>query len=283
VYLSGWGEPLLNPRFFDMLRMAKEADCSAGFTTNGALLDTAFAETIINLRTDVVSVSFAGASAKKHESIRVGSDFKQLVHNVCTLGRMKRGTRSEKPQILILFMMTRENMDELPTIINLATHVKADGLVATNLDYTPLPFHYELKAFSASRDRETYDRYVQEAREMAENVGIYFHVFPIEAKVTPVCTENPLKNLYISEDGSVFPCVYAGLPLDKIPRVFCGERGIVPRISFGNINNEDLFGIWNKPDYVSFRRRFEQRVKSEARTSDDLPDICRTCHKAFGV
>ena len=39
VHLQGWGEPLLHPRLFDMIALAKEAGCRAGLTTNGMRLD----------------------------------------------------------------------------------------------------------------------------------------------------------------------------------------------------------------------------------------------------
>jgi MoaA/NifB/PqqE/SkfB family radical SAM enzyme len=38
VDLSGWGEPLLHKRIYDMVKMAKEKKCFVGFTTNGTLL-----------------------------------------------------------------------------------------------------------------------------------------------------------------------------------------------------------------------------------------------------
>jgi len=36
IYLQGMGrEPLLHARIFDLIRMVKNAECRAGFTTNG--------------------------------------------------------------------------------------------------------------------------------------------------------------------------------------------------------------------------------------------------------
>ena len=66
VYLSGWGEPLLNPHFPEMVRLAKEAGCTVGFTTNGARLDDETMGQIIDDRVDLVSLSLAGATAPTH-------------------------------------------------------------------------------------------------------------------------------------------------------------------------------------------------------------------------
>ena len=38
VFLQGWGEPFLHPQFFDLLRIAKQAGCMVGTTTNASLL-----------------------------------------------------------------------------------------------------------------------------------------------------------------------------------------------------------------------------------------------------
>src|SRR5512134_3536072 len=35
VHLQGWGEPLLHPRLFEMIALAKRAGCRVGLTTNG--------------------------------------------------------------------------------------------------------------------------------------------------------------------------------------------------------------------------------------------------------
>lgn len=38
VFLQGWGEPLLHPRFWDMVHRVKRAGCWVGFTTNAMAL-----------------------------------------------------------------------------------------------------------------------------------------------------------------------------------------------------------------------------------------------------
>ena len=47
VYLQGWGEPLLHPRFWDMFRLAKEKAGHVGFTSNGILLNGKQAQRLV--------------------------------------------------------------------------------------------------------------------------------------------------------------------------------------------------------------------------------------------
>lgn len=281
VYLSGWGEPLLNSFFFDMIQDAKTAGCSVGFTTNGALLDNAVMRKIIDLQTDLVSISLAGAKAETHESLRVGSSFEQLISNIRSIVNLKETLRSNKPQILLLFMMTNKSLDELPLSIEFAAKVGADGVVATNLDYVAVPLHDELRAFSCDKPDEEFVEFVWKAEELARDRCILFHAFPLEIKPVPMCSEDPLNSLYISEDGCVSPCVYLTPPIQEIPRIFCGKKIIVPRISFGNIREKNLFDIWNSYEYVSFRKKWLKSASCES--VDHLPNICRTCYKAYGI
>jgi len=284
IHLSGWGEPLLNPYFLVMVEIAKRAGCSVGFTTNGALLHDAMIKKIIDLQTDLVSVSLAGVTAETHESKRVGSRLKQLTRNLHSIADLKRTFRTDKPHVLIQFMMTSENMHELPMSVELAAEVEADSVVATNLDYTPLPFHEELRAFSSGKADETFTRRVRETGELARNKNISFHAFPLEMKLVPVCSENPLNNFYVSEDGLVSPCVYLAPPIQEIPRIFCGENNVIPRTSFGNINEQRLFEIWSNSEYVFFRKKYEQRLRGILyRSVNYLPQVCKTCYKAYGV
>ena len=281
VYLSGWGEPLLNPHFEEMLRIAKEAGCAVGFTTNGAHLYGDIVKTLVSLQVDLVSVSIAGASAASHESKRTGSDFHGIIEKLTLLDSIKKIKGSENPRVILLFMMLKDNFDELPRAVELAAKVGAEGIVATNLDYVGHPLQDELKGFSCGNTLADQPTEVREAREIAEKLGVNFNASPLKVEPAKNCSEDPLNNLYISERGEVSPCVYLNPPLGQIHRIFCGEKTVIPRLSYGNINERSLLDIWGSEDYVSFRRHFENRLKGQE--SSPLPDPCRTCYKAYGV
>ena len=181
-------------------------------------------------------------------------------------------------------MMTQKNMHELSRSIEFATEVGADGVIATNLDYVALPFHDELKAFSCTKANTEFIEIVNKAKNLAKLNDVFLHTFPLEMNLVPVCSEDPLNNVYISEDGNVSPCVYLNPPLREIPRIFCNETHTIPRISFGNINEQTLFDVWNTPEYISFRSNYAQRLNDpSAKVVDTLPTVCRTCYKAHGI
>jgi len=280
VYLSGWGEPLLNPHFPEMVRLAKEAGCTAGFTTNGARLDDGTMGQLIDDRVDLVSLSLAGATAPTHDSRRTGSRFNEVVEKLERLQALKKRRRSESPRVLLLFMMFRDNLGELPEAVRLAERVGAGGVVATNLDYVGHASMDDLKAFTCQDPAEPPRGRVAEAMELAERLGVEFTAFPLGLGRVRLCSEDPLNNLYVSEDGEVSPCVYLSPPMPEVPRIFCGEETVVPRTSFGNINERSLPEIWESEGYSSFRSRLKKLAKGESLL---LPEECRTCYKAYGL
>jgi MoaA/NifB/PqqE/SkfB family radical SAM enzyme len=281
VYLSGWGEPLLNPHFREMLEIAKEAGCSVGFTTNGAKLDVDIMETLVNLQIDLVSLSIAGSTVGSHESKRVGSDFHEITEKLTLFDSIKDKIGSDNPRVILLFMIFKDNLDELPGAVELAARVGAGGIVATNLDYVGRPIQDELKAFSCEDTPAIQSAMVREAMETAEELGVYFNAFPLKMEQVKICSEDPLNNIYISERGEVSPCVYLNPPLSLIPRIFCGEKTAIPALSYGNINENSLLDIWESEGYTTFRMSYEDRLKRQE--TSPIPDVCRTCYKAYGV
>ncbi len=280
VYLSGWGEPLLNPHFPEMVRLAKEAGCTAGFTTNGARLDDETIGQLIDDRVDLVSLSLAGATAPTHDSRRTGSRFNEVVEKLERLQELKKRRRSESPRVLLLFMMFKDNLGELPEAVRLAERVGAGGVVATNLDYVGHAAMDDLRAFACGDAPEGLGDEIDDAMELAERLGVEFTAFPLGLGRARLCSEDPLNNLYVSEDGEVSPCVYLNPPMSEVPRIFCGEETVVPRTSFGNINERSLPEIWEGEEYSSFRSQLKKLAEGE---SPLLPEECRTCYKAYGL
>ncbi len=300
VHLQGWGEPLLHPRLFDMIARAKAAGCRAGLTTNGMKLDRDTGRRLLDLNLDLIAVSIAGATAGTHESIRVGSDFRWILENVRGLLSLRREQGRDRPKVEFSFLMTRTNLHELAEAVDLAASLGVDELYATNLDYTITPEHDSLRAFGCPPSLCTaFGRSVEEARDRARRSGLGFRPYPLNPEEVAVCEANPLKILFLTCDGWVSPCPYAGLTgQSEIPRHFEGRSFTLSRLRFGSIVDQGLMDIWNSLPYRSFRGQFEARlaearalamgVAMGTREADHpepapAPEICRTCHKLYGV
>ncbi len=300
VYFTGWeGEPLLHKDIFAMVRIAK-VFCSVGIVTNGMALTEETSKKLVELGLDYITVSMAGSAKETHERIRVGSEFDKICENVRALSNLKRAFKTKKPEVNLSFLMTKGNIGELPGFIEVAKSMDADRVTAPNLSYVATPLHDSMKAFSCDKTSENLDK-IKEAEYRAGEHGIAFRAYPLGMEEVFICEEDPLANVYISSDGYVSPCVYLNFPIENIPRIFCGKNYAVKRTYFGNIAREDLFDIWNKEEYKEFRQKYRKRAellmnipldfgdiqklreKIEKLRDAPLPEVCKTCYKAYGI
>jgi MoaA/NifB/PqqE/SkfB family radical SAM enzyme len=299
VHLQGWGEPLLHPRLFEMIALAKSAGCRVGLTTNGMRLDLETAKRLLSQELDLVAISIAGATRETHESIRVGSDFPVIVENVRRLLALRAGRGTKMPKVELSYLMTKTNLAELPQAVEMAASLGVNELYAINLDYVLTPEQDDLKAFACPSTKEAFGRIVDEARDRAGRAGLTFRPYPLELEEVAVCEADPAKILFIASDGWVSPCPYMGLAgRSDIPRVFDGQSLRVSRLRFGNILEQDLMEIWESQAYRAFRRLFERRLTEalalavgvETGSGDAYhpgtlppPEPCVTCYKLYGV
>ena len=127
-------------------------------------------------------------------------------------------------------------------------------------------------------------------KALAAKKGISFsYNGPDLDEASPRCGENVHRSCLISVDGDVAPCVFTD-------PVLCGEmesddsaRSLylfedrpyaLQRMAFGNIEFETLTGIWNKPEYIAFRRHHDPG--DEVRFGGPLaefPVCCASCYK----
>lgn len=298
VHLQGWGEPLLNPRLFDMIKVAKDAGCRVGFTTNGTLLGAVASQRLLDLHLDLLAVSIAGATSETHATIRVGSDLSQILTNLRRLLDLRAERKVPHPKVEIFFLMTKTNMAELPAAVDLTVSLGADELVATNLDYLGAQEQNDLKAFACHSLRQAFASAIEDAQGRAKAAGLAFRAYPLDPEEVAVCDANPLKILFISCDGKVSPCTYLGLGLQEIPRIFDSQHLSVARVVFGDIREQDLQEIWEAPEYRAFRQQFVARrnaavarslaviagfTPASHRIFPPAPHACRGCPKLFGA
>ncbi|HSB72118.1 MAG TPA: SPASM domain-containing protein, partial [Candidatus Methylomirabilis sp.] len=295
--LQGWGEPLLHPRLFEMIALAKRAGCQVGLTTNGMELHRDAARRLLELELDLLSVSIAGATRETHERIRMHSDLSVILENIRHLLN-DRARRAGKPtKVELSYLMTTSNLAELSQAVEMAGSLGVDELYATNLDYLVIPAHRDLAVFGCTLLREECGRAIEQARARAQRIGLVFRPYPLDLEEVAVCEAHPTKTLFVSCDGWVAPCTYLALPgQTQIPRCFEGRQVTVPAVRFGNVRDQDPLDIWNAPAYGEFRQRFaERRLGLAARAlaavsagSDDSkmpppPEPCRTCYKLYRV
>jgi MoaA/NifB/PqqE/SkfB family radical SAM enzyme len=142
VAFMGLGEPLLHPRFLDMVRLAKERGLRAEVTTNALLLIPALARALLDAGLDQLVVSIDGASAEAFGRVRSGASLENVIANVRGLQDYRGPNYGPGTRIGIEFVAMRSNIGELAGLNRLAAELGASFIIVSNV----LPYAAELIA-----------------------------------------------------------------------------------------------------------------------------------------
>ena len=260
VYLQGWGEPLNNPNFFEMVRLAKAQGAMVGFTTNGVLIDEDMAEKIVVYGVDIIAFSLAGI--EMNDALRKGNSLSQVLNAVERINRAKERLKKSYPKVHSAYMLLKSNEHELERLPSFLSGLKISQVVVSLLDFIPKEDLKEeclapktIEEFNLFKSRA--ERVVEKAKTLG--LKVVFNI-PHPSFQRRICSENPVRSLFINSLGMVSPCVFTGIPARN-----------TYFLNFGNIQEEELKKIWKKREYEEFRK---------VHSSQSKPDVCKVCPKS---
>jgi radical SAM protein with 4Fe4S-binding SPASM domain len=275
LHLQGLGEPMMHPKFFDMVEFAAGRGIRVTTNSNLTLFTRRRAERCVTSGLETLHVSVDGATKETYELVRVGSDFDKVVSNIRLLKEMKAELLSDRPHLRIVFVLMRLNLHELPGLVRLASSLNVQEIFAQHLCHdfkeSTLPEKYhpmrdfvdEQTLFNESEER--IGLFFDEARDVAREAGVDLRLpspRPTDRALASRGRERcdwPYRGMYFSYDGQAMPCCMIGTP---------------DRFNFGNAFKTGARDLWTGPAYEEFRRRLE---------SDDPPEICSSCAVYHGT
>ena len=263
VHLQGWGEPLLNPQFFDLIELVKAHSCRCGTTTNGILLNKSTAEKLVHSGIDLVAFSLTGAGAS-HDRFRQGAPLAAVLQGIRTLAVAKGFNRKTGPTIHIAYMLLQDGVDEIDNLPGLLEGLAVNEIVVSTLDHVPHPvladqaFVRKSPEWVAVAEKMTKIK----TRLAAAGTRLFFDAeTATSAEHSSTCSERVDRALIIAADGGIHPCVFANLPGSAIGR---------KRKCFGSLSREGLDKTWWSDRYQSFRASFSNKKFDE---------LCINCPK----
>jgi MoaA/NifB/PqqE/SkfB family radical SAM enzyme len=133
--LQGIGEPLLNRDLAAMIAYLKERGVYTVFNTNAALLTRRRQIELIESGLDELRVSLDSSTPETYLKVRGIPAFDRVVANLAEMVRTRGEQGSTTPRISIWMTALRENLRELPGIVDLAAQVGADEVYVQRLVY----------------------------------------------------------------------------------------------------------------------------------------------------
>jgi MoaA/NifB/PqqE/SkfB family radical SAM enzyme len=281
VDFTGWGEPLLHPRIFEMIRAAKTRGCLTSMTSNGTALNERNSASLLDSGLDRLAVSVDGVRPETYNAIRVGSSFERIRVNISRLSRMI-GQKGSRMELAIAYTLQECNADELDLVVpwmavvgSRVLHLKHLNAVSNAGDWDRSFLRYKLHPLKANDGRlERVEAAIDRVMTRAPRAGIKVMMHS-EYPLTPQmrgrhCLATPLQSVYFSYDGKISPCCHFG---HHVSRFFNGELFPPASLVLGDIKTHDLDGVWDTPVYQRFREGFQ---------IEEFPPACRTCYLLYG-
>lgn len=269
LHLQGLGEPMMHPRFWDMIAYAAGKGVRVSTNSNLTLLNARRAERCVTSGLDCLHVSLDGATAETYERIRVRGHFDKVMRNLGLLAdaRVRHGT--VLPRLRLVMVIMRQNLHELADLVRLAAEWEFEGVFVQHLCHdfgeSSLPDHYRpMRDFVQEQtlldeDPERVEHYFGEARAAAEALGVDLRLPRTQPRPHPAGTPGrercnwPWSGAYVSYEGLAMPCCMVSTP---------------DRINFGNMADRGVKAVWDSQRFTAFREQL---------ASDTPPEICNSC------
>ena len=268
LHLQGLGEPLMHPRFFDMVAHAVARGIRVTTNTNLMLLSRRRAEQCLDSGLDELHVSLDAADAEVYERIRVRASLERVLNNLRRLMALRDGAGRRRPSVHIIMVIMRQNLQELPELVRLTHELGAEALSVQHLCHDfgedALPEAYRpMRAFVDSEnlvveDAQRVQQVFSAARRSAAELGVSLRLPPLDRRdprpprAAPRC-DWPWRGPYISYRGEVMPCCMVGTP---------------DRACLGHTALESFDTVWGGAAYGAFR---------DGLLREEPPDVCSSC------
>lgn len=203
VELSGGGEPFLLPYFADFIDKCHEYNPAIDVTTisNSVLLSERRARMVIEKRMHLIDFSIDSTIQYGH--VGGGADYDKAGNNLRRLVHLKEEYGVEEPRIVIAFVAMRDNLCELPDLIEFA------GEIGAAVRIQPLaPVTREQRSQNVFRHVDYTLRVLDDCKVKARQLGVKFDY----TGMTDGLDQNPRncgvpdKWLWVGHNGELRPC-----------------------------------------------------------------------------
>lgn len=259
VVLHGLGEPLLNKELPRMVRYLKERGTYVLFNSNGVALTTRRGQELIDAGLDEYRLSMDGATREMYAHVRGVDAFDKIWRNVRAFTSMQRAQDADTPRVSLWFTAMKENLRELPALIQLAYEHGIREVHLQRLVYFDTGLAHSRQALFRRASQEELNL-VKTCDEMCQQLGITFSAAgsatPIESLVRDFGERpwsgcrRPYELTYITSSGNVLSCCFAPFG-HRSAREYYEERVL------GNVFEEPIEAIWHGERYAAFRQAFE--------------------------
>ncbi len=209
IDLTGWGEPLLYPRFEDVLNYIYSLNPRKDLiqiTTNGTRLSEHLAKLLKgHLKSLIISINAATAATYNRDM--KGGNFEDTLSRIEAF--LSRLNKSERRKVSLHFVAHTENFREIPDLVILANDL---GISTISIGQYLINFPDHI-GYSLLHVKTEYNDVVKKAQDLGVKLGVeVFAPLFIRGEKKPLSQNcmSPFTECFILVDGSVGPCCFCG-------------------------------------------------------------------------
>ena len=243
IILGGIGEPTIHPEFYWVLEQLKEREIT--LTTNGTTIDERMAEALVEC-VDKMVVSVDG-SQLIYDRIR-GFEYNQLIKNLNLLNQAKVKAGKNTPHLLIQMVISKDNLEEVSHVVDIAAQLHADTLILSNL--LPVTIEDSDSILYTQYDNSEIKSFFNKVRSKALRYGLEIKLTESKLKTDRRCNFIEKSAMVINARGEVVPCYRFA---HHGTEVVFGRFKTIEKVVFGKIGTQSLDALWNDSAYENFR------------------------------
>ena len=258
------GEPLIRKDFIDILNYAcKKTLGKVNVVSNGILINDEIIDAFIRTKMVLLSVSLDGYGENHDKNRNQAGIFDKIMQNLDNLN-----SRQKRPMVDIKTIVLENNLDDLPKLYKLCSDMNFEFLSISFLrnnnlkqnsklfdcfipefnENYPIQKYFDIEHFkevfkeieSMKKNSKTLIRFspkFENSKNPLESIEKFFNTpkdMPVNEIYKPC--KFPFSNTFITPEGNVYPCLS-----EKI----------------GNVKENSIKEIFNKPNYCCFRKNLK--------------------------
>lgn len=229
IDLTGWGEPLTNPKIFEMIRLAKKQGAKVCFTTNASLITKAVVDQLNQTGLDLLAISLDSVTDDSPGHLQSA-----ITNNWLLLAKKNRNF-----EIKIQTTLVGQKISELEAITQLSSEIDATEFRLMRCDERFYPVRIdrinEKKVFDHLQKKWRGKLTVTMAQHTAFK-GLHQTAYQIYRTLMPNHCPKVLSSAYINVDGFLTPCC------------------LLSKHYIGDIKKESLSKLWRNKKFRQFRQ-----------------------------
>ncbi len=242
ITLTGWGEPFIHPRVFDMITYCKERGHRVMITSNGLFTKPSMVSDILNSGLD--AVTFSIDSVKGNETVTEGHTSTKVYESI---EAVVRGRKNRTPSIRLQATIHSGCENDLFDVIRYGARIGCDVVNVGRLDRQ---FRPNLKRPDAREEKFLFLKADEIAR--ASGIQLDWLQYSVSSGITRFFYRLLRKKLhrsgsyclktfdyaYVTREGHVTPCC------------------LLPNSKMGNLLSDSLKNIWQNGKFNHFRENY---------------------------